>query len=149
MSLATVPIIERVITLKTVSIFSQTPDRILAELAQLLEEEIIEANTNIFRKGDAGHKMYIIVSGAVEVHDEKRVITTLGKRATFGEMALLDDEPRSAAITTTEPTHLLTLDRSTFFELMESQIEIAHGVIRVLSRQLRERLIDLNTLKDA
>ncbi len=147
MSLVMVPIIERVITLKTVSIFSQTPDRILAELAQLMEEEILDADTNIFMKDDVGDKMYVIVSGEVRVHDGDTTITQLGERAIFGEMALLDNEPRSASITTMKSTHLLTLDQTTFFELMEAQIEIAHGVIRVLSKQLRERLADLNALR--
>jgi CRP-like cAMP-binding protein len=91
--------------------------------------------------------MYIIVSGRVKAHDGDTLFNTLADGDVFGEMALLDPEPRVASITALEDTHLLRLDRDPFFELMEDRIEVARGVIRVLSGHLRNRVRDVAELK--
>ena len=91
--------------------------------------------------------MYIIVTGAVEALDGTRVFTQMGEREIFGEMALLDGEPRTATIRTMQPTHLLCLDQAAFYELMDEHIEIARGVIHVLLQRLRARTADLKQLQ--
>jgi CRP-like cAMP-binding protein len=101
--------IEKVIILKTVDMFSQTPDDVLADIADLLEEMDVLENETIFKKGDPGDSMYVIVDGKVRVHDGDRLINYLTERDVFGEMALLDPEPRIASVSTTEPTRLFRL----------------------------------------
>jgi CRP-like cAMP-binding protein len=91
--------------------------------------------------------MYLIVSGAVEALAGERVFTRMGQREVFGEMALLDGEPRTATIRTSEPTHLLCLDQVAFYALMDEHIEIARGVIHVLLQRLRARTADLHQLQ--
>ena len=83
--------------------------------------------------------MYIIIDGKVRVHDGDRVITTLEKRDVFGELAVIDPEPRSASVTATEETHIFRLDQDSLYELMAEHIEIARGIMRVLCRRLRKR----------
>ena len=140
--------IEKVLILKTVDLFSGTPDEILAEVASLLEEVELLSGDTAFEKGDAGDCMYIIVSGKVKAHDGDHIFNTLQDGDVFGEMAMLDPEPRVASITAVDDTHLLRLDQEPFYELMEDRIEIARGVIHVLSGHLRNRVRDVAELKE-
>jgi CRP-like cAMP-binding protein len=87
--------------------------------------------------------MYLIVEGEVRVHDGDYTLNHLHSRDGFGEMALLDPEPRVASVTTVRDTRLLRLDQEPFYELMDEHNEVARGVIRVLSRHLRARVRDL------
>jgi CRP-like cAMP-binding protein/HEAT repeat protein len=139
--------VEKVLILKTVSMFSQTPDNVLADVADLLEEIDVSENETIFRIGDLGDSMYIIVDGKVRVHTEERLLNYLGESDVFGEMALLDPEPRLASVTAVEPTRLFRLDQSPFYQLMTERPEVATGIIRVLSRHLRKRVHDLSQLE--
>jgi HEAT repeat protein len=129
--------VEKVIILKSVNIFSETPDEILAEVASLLEEVEVEAGERIFEKGDMGSAMYIVVEGRVRVHNQDRTLRELGPRDIFGEMAALDPEPRSASITALAPTHLFRLEQEALYELMADRIEVVRGVISVLCQRLR------------
>jgi CRP-like cAMP-binding protein/HEAT repeat protein len=138
--------IEKVIILKTVSVFSQTPDDVLAVVAGLLEEVDVRADQQVFAKGDYGDCLYIIIRGRVRVHDGDRLLDELGERDVFGEMALLDPQPRLASVTASEAVHLFRLAEAPFYELISEQPEVAIGIIRVLTRRLRERVQDLATL---
>lgn len=139
--------VEKVLILKTVSMFSQTPDDVLADVANLLEEMEIQADEVIFKKGAPGDSMYIIVDGKVRVHTEERLLNYLGESDVFGEMALLDPEPRLASVTTVEPTRLFRLDQPSFYQLMAERPEVATGIVRVLTRLLRDRVRDLSQLQ--
>ncbi len=132
--------IERVMILKTVSIFGETPDHLLAEVADLLEEQHLQAGETFISKGDPATCMYIIVNGEVSIHDGDRELNRLGPRDIVGEMAVLDPAPRSASVTTAVPTHLLKLDRPPLFELIADRAEVAQGIIRVLAGRLRNAL---------
>ena len=131
--------IEKVIILKTVRIFVETPDEVLAEVATLLEEVDFSAGEVIFEKGEIGSCMYVIVEGQVRVHDGDRTLTHLDGRQMFGELAVLDSEPRSATVTAVEPTRLFCLNQEAFYDLMTDRIEIARGIIRALCQDLRSR----------
>ena len=130
-------LIERVLILKTVSIFGETPDHLLAEVADLLNEQDVPVGETFITKGDPADCMYVIVKGEVKVHDGDRELSRLGARDIVGEMAVLDPAPRSASVTTVEPTHLLKLDRAPLFELIADRAEVAQGIIRVLASRLR------------
>ncbi|MDQ4075412.1 MAG: HEAT repeat domain-containing protein [Chloroflexota bacterium] len=136
--------IEKVLILKSVSLFAGTPDDILAEVAALLEEAEYQAGETIFEQGELGTSLYIIVAGEVRVHDGELTLNHLGEHEIFGEMALLDPEPRMASVTAVVDTLLLRLDQDSFYDLMEQCSEIALGIIRVLSQRLRARVRDLN-----
>ncbi len=129
--------IEKVIVLKTVGIFAETPDEVLADVAGLLEEVHYGSGDVIFRKGDLGNSMYMIVSGKVRVHDDAYTINKLGERQVFGEMALLDPAPRIATVTALENTHVFRLRQEAFYELLDNRGEVARGIIRVLTGYLR------------
>ena len=140
--------VERVLILKTVSMFSQTPDNVLADVADLLEEVDVAENETIFKQGDPGDSLYVILDGKVSVHDSNRLLNYLGERDVFGEMALLDPEPRLASVTAVEPTRLFRLDQAPFYELMAERPEVATGIIRVLTGHLRNRVRDIAQLNE-
>ncbi|GAB4448409.1 MAG: hypothetical protein Kow0031_30950 [Anaerolineae bacterium] len=139
--------LEKVIFLKSVNLFNDTPDEILAQLAMLLEEVEFSAGATIFEKGSPGDCMYIIISGQVEVFDDDHLLNQLGNGDVFGEMALLDSRARLASITVVTDTHLLRLDQEPFYELMEDHIAVARGVIFVLTGYLHDLLHSVSQLK--
>ncbi|MEM7132281.1 MAG: cyclic nucleotide-binding domain-containing protein [Chloroflexota bacterium] len=141
--------IEKVLHLKSVSIFTQVPDHLLADVAGLVQTINILPNTHIFQKGDPGSAMYIIVSGSVKIEDNGFVVDTLEEGAVFGEMALLDGGPRSASAIAAEETLLLQLSKEEFHELLSDHGEITLGIIYVLSQRLRARTQELSDLKIA
>jgi CRP-like cAMP-binding protein len=86
----------------------------------------------VFEKGDPGKSMYIVVSGKVRVFDGVKTINFLGEQEIFGELALLDPEPRSASVESAEETRLFRLDRDTLFELMTDNVGVVSGIMQVL-----------------
>lgn len=140
-------LIDKVLILKTVGLFADTPDNVIAEVASLLTESDLHAGEQLFAKGDPGNCMYVIVQGKVRVHDGPRLLNYLGERAIVGEMAMLDSEPRTASVTAEEETILLRLDQDELYELMADRIEVTRGIIRVLTTHLRARVNDVNSLQ--
>ncbi len=141
------PLIEKVLILKSVSIFAETPDRTLAEVAALLDELALGAGETLFEKGDAGRCLYVIVTGRLHVHDGGQLLEELGERNIVGEMAVLGNAPRAASVTAAEETQLLRLDQEPLYELMADHVEVARGIIQVLSNRLRARMEDIGDLR--
>ena len=130
--------IEKILLLKSVNLFSHVPDPILFEIASIVKDETVAEGQTIIHKGDIGDFMYIIASGRVRIHDGDQTITYLGENDEFGELALLDAEPRSASVTAVEETYLLRLDQNTFYELISDYPDVLRGIIQVLSGRLRD-----------
>ena len=138
--------IEKVLTLKSVSIFAGTPDETLVEAAAILEEVDIPEGRTIFEKGEMGSCLYIIADGRVRVHDGERTLNELGTGDVFGEMAVLDAAPRVASVTALDATRLLRLDQEPLYELMADRIEVVRAIVGVLSGHLRARVHDVAEL---
>jgi CRP-like cAMP-binding protein len=132
-------IFERVILLKNVDLFRETPEPVLSRVAKALEEIHAPTGTKIIEKGEMGTCLYIIVEGRVKVQDGDHVLAELGSRQVVGELALLDPEPRSASVIAIEETTLLKLDWEAFYDLMVDNIEIARGAIATLCRRIRKQ----------
>ncbi|MDD5507787.1 MAG: ATP-binding protein [Bacteroidales bacterium] len=128
----------RLRVLKQVDVFRDLPEETLAEICRVMVEEQKAKEEVVFRKGDEGNAMYIIVSGSVRVHVGDHVLTRLGTGKVFGEYALLDSLERSASITSEEVTHLYRLDRKEFSKLMKSSIRVMQGVIKLVLKRIRE-----------
>lgn len=135
-------LIEKVITLKAVEMFARTPEDVLADVAALAEEVRFKAGDAIFAKGDSGESLYVIVRGEVKVHDGDLDLKRLKDKSVFGELAVLDPEPRSASVTAISDTHLLRLDREAFLEMMTGNMEVVRGVLSVLCDRIREKLVE-------
>jgi CRP-like cAMP-binding protein len=134
---------EKLRALRAASMFAETPPEILERAASLLEEARFSPGEPVFEQGDLGTCMYIIVAGRVRVHYGELIFNYLGMGDVFGEMAVLDPEPRSASVTAEEETHLLKLEQAPLYELMAGQPEVIRGVIHILSQRLRDRVQDM------
>ncbi len=135
--------LERFICLKSVPLFSSLPTPILTQVANLLVEIHVKAGEVIFEQNAPGDCLYIIVEGSVQVHQGTRVINRIGEFNVFGEMALLDSEPRMASVTADADSRLFRLDQAAFYDLLERHPEVSRGIIQILSRHLRARVRDL------
>ena len=130
--------LEKVMILKSVSIFASTPEELLAQIALSLEDIFLKSDEMVFKKGDLGTSMYIIVDGKVKVHDGDTELAILGERNIFGELATLDPEPRMASITATEDTYLFKLEQDALYDLMSEHNDISKGIFHVLCDRLRK-----------
>ena len=131
--------IERVAILNRVEIFAGTPDHVLAVVAQILEEVELEPGQTFIEEGVLEDCMYIVVEGRVRVHKNDQTIIVLEPGDTVGELAVLDPEPRSASVTAEDKVLLFNLGKEAFDEVMADRPEIALGVIRALTRRVREQ----------
>jgi CRP-like cAMP-binding protein len=128
---------EKVLILKSLDLFTQTPETILSELAPLMEEEEYQAETTIFKEGDIGDCMYIIYRGEIRIHKGSMTLALLKEKEVFGELSLLDSETRSATATCNTDCFLFKIDQEPFYELLETRPEIARGFIKILCQRLR------------
>jgi len=131
-------LIERVFLLKSLSVFRETPETVLAEIVHLMVEINIPAGTIIVQEGEAGDCMYIIYDGKVNIHKQKKKLVELGEKDFFGELALLDTETRSASATALTDCVLFRIDQEPFYDMMESRPEVVKGVIKILCKRIRE-----------
>ncbi len=102
----------------------------------------LDAGEFVFREDELGTEMFIIQDGKVEIlkeiSGEQRQLAVLEKGDFFGEMAILEDLPRTASARTATAVKLLTINGSTFDQMLRSNPEIAVRMMRKLSRRLRE-----------
>lgn len=128
---------KRMAFLRSSKFFAQTPASVVSEIAAKFRLETVTAGQDVVRKGDTADRMFLLVSGAASVHEGVRAIRTLGPGDGFGEMAMLDDQPRAATITAQEPCTLLSLDRESFDFLVGSRPEVSRAMLQGLTANLR------------
>ena len=118
-----------------------------AVLERLLEERFA-AGARIFAEGEPGDRLYLVVEGAVrvstQVSDGEEALAMLRPGAFFGEMSLLDDQPRSADAHAQEDSVLFSLNRGDFLELLQGDGSLAVAVLGSLARTLAIRLRETN-----
>ena len=131
--------IERVVILRTIDIFANTPDSCLVAVARILEEVELYPGEQFITEGEPGDCLYIVIEGEVNVHSNDQSIITLGPGKSVGELALLDPEPRSASVSAVGNVVLFRIDREPFEEVMADRPEVAQGVIRSLTRRIRQQ----------
>jgi CRP/FNR family cyclic AMP-dependent transcriptional regulator len=130
--------------LARVDLFSTLDKRELQMLAKSCQERSYKAGTTIITQGDAGAGLYVIKSGKVRIvqavnPDRAEVqLDTEGPGGVLGEMALLDDMPRSASIVAEEDVTALLLPVWEFRTVLKSHPDIALKLLAVLSRRLRK-----------
>ena len=128
--------------MKNIPLFSGLGDEDLAVLFRYAVKKTVARNTLLFSQGSPGDAMYTIQRGKVKVvlsdADGKEVIlSVLGPGNFFGEMALIDDEPRSAGVMTMESSEFYVISKSDFRTCIATQPELATNLMRHLSRRLR------------
>jgi len=128
--------------LRPVELFQHLDDEQLSKLAAHSREVQFRKNAILMTEGDAGESMYVIQSGLVKVfvsdEDGKElVLYEQGAGAVIGDIALLDDEPRSASVSTLDKTTALMIGKSSFIQCLKESPEMGLGIIRSLTQRLR------------
>jgi CRP/FNR family cyclic AMP-dependent transcriptional regulator len=129
--------------LRSIPLFSCLNDAELQSLETVSVIKIFAKNTVLFSQGDDSDSFYVVCSGQVNVgiNDEEGreiILTQLGTGEYFGEMALLDGEPRSAYVMTREKTTLLIISKNDFYHLLSSNPKIMLNLLKGLQKRLRE-----------
>ena len=128
--------------LKTVPLFSSLSDEQLRVLQPCLQQRSYPRNSFILRAGEETDALYIILSGRAKVliPDEQGrevILATLGPNEFFGEMGLLDDQPRSASVETLEACQMLRFSKSGFIACLKDNFDLAMIIINNLVKRLR------------
>jgi len=129
-----------------VSFFSDLAEDDLEQIAEHAVLESFKRGALIITEGDSADALYVVISGRVKVFlgsdDGKEVVlTVLVPGECFGEIALLDEEPRSASVAAMEKTKLLVIRRDPFLELLQGNPILTRSMIRSLAHLVR-RLTD-------
>ncbi len=130
---------EKVDFLRNSLLFPNTSPETLVEIASNLEDEEYQAEEIIYNAGDAGECLYFIKQGQVRVDNENHYVAHLGEFDILGEMSLLESKPRASTAISVEKTSLLRLDKPAFDRLLSERVDVARGIIHVLTRRLREQ----------
>lgn len=133
---------ERFLFLRSVPLFSDVEGQDLQWINEITHEQKCRSRQIIFREGDPGESLYIILSGSVRVFKGQKgreiTIDILQERDCFGEMAILDQEPRSASVAAMNGARLLVIQRSDFQRLLLSRPRISFSLFKTMSRRVRE-----------
>jgi uncharacterized membrane protein len=129
-------------TLRNVSIFQLLDNDELGELAAHIDEQVYQANQLIFKAGDPGNNMQIILSGKVQnyITDDdgnKIIVSELEPGELFGELSLLDNQPRSASAIALEPTRTFIIDQDDLRRLFSKKPEAAFDILNILGQRIR------------
>ncbi|MGC1449568.1 MAG: cyclic nucleotide-binding domain-containing protein [Candidatus Sulfotelmatobacter sp.] len=95
----------------------------------------------VFKAGEQGTEMYIVVAGEVEIFDGPILLETAGEGSIVGELALIDDEPRSASAVAKTDCRLVAVDRKRFQYMVQETPLFALSVMKVLADRLRKKNI--------
>jgi CRP-like cAMP-binding protein len=123
--------------LKQVPLFQDLSKHDLEQVGQLAEEVDVPAGQVLTREGAPGSEFFVIVDGDVRIDVHGETVRTLEAGDFLGEIALVDDGPRTATATAVGPTKLLVLGRREFRSLMDSYPSIEHSVLHCLVERLR------------
>ena len=135
---------EKITFLRASPLFATLPLEELYHIALSVQQESVTEGTAVIKQGGLGDKMYIVVRGQMEVRrfdeddTEGQQIAVLAEKQVFGDMALLDQEPRSASVIALEEGHLLSLQRSDLERVLRRYSSISFSMIQMLCRRLRE-----------
>ena len=143
------PTTEREAQLGRVPFFDGLTPEALAMIAEVMTEEAHAPGTTIFQYGQPGDKLYIILEGKVRISREvggmgEEALAVLGAGEVFGEMALLDESPRSADAKAHERCRLLVITKDAFDDLLFLHKDLAYEVLWSCVRMLAVRLRETN-----
>jgi HEAT repeat protein len=136
-------VMERLLALKQVPLFAQLSLEQLEAIQQISQELEYLADEAIFKEGDHGGDLYLLIEGTVRIFKDfespqERLLSTVEAVSYFGEMAALDDEPRSATVVTSTSSRMLRLEGDSLKELILQMPEISFEIMRVLTTRVRD-----------
>ncbi len=134
--------IDKIQFLRQVTLFRSLTDKALLDLSAITIEQNIPAKTMVFKEGDKGDALYIVKSGKVNVLKRNKagvdsVLVSLAKGSVIGDMAIIDEQPRSASIATIQETSFLIITKDDFRQLLADVPEISFQILKLTTERLR------------
>lgn len=118
-----------------------TPDDGASMFLEFLEQQpnvmTVPAGATIFREGDRGNVMFGVISGGVDIFTGNVILEVVGPGMVFGEMALIDEDVRSASASARTECRLVQIDLAAFERLVANNPEFARRLMKVMARRLR------------
>jgi putative peptide zinc metalloprotease protein len=133
--------------IKSVAPFASISNQHIRQIAEQIEEKLVDTGTTIFEQGESGDACYIITAGNAEImkrvsDGSTKIIAQLGENAIFGESALLMDAPRNATVRVTEPTTILKIDKSLFNGITHQHVDAQEASMRLQLNRCRPIKVD-------
>ena len=137
--------------LKGVDLFSALSDAQIGQVASTAAEQNYKRGQNIVAQSETSDAFFLIAQGSVKVTanavgGREVILATLGAGDFFGEMALMDGEPRSATVRTVAKTKLFRIDRESFLKSLRRQPDLALALLAEMSRRLRRADLQISSL---
>jgi len=132
--------------LRCIPLFEQLTDRQLAAVERILHERLYAPGEEIFREGEPGVAVYFIQSGSVliKMGRDKKVLAELHEGEFFGELALLDDSPRSASAIAGSESKIFAFSQPDLFAMIERNPRLGIQIVLSLARIIGDRLKRIN-----
>ena len=134
---ARVPLVE-IALLRSMPLFAGLPSPAVEGIARALEPVAVPASTVVIRAGDAGDRFYAIADGEVEVSRDSVVVARLRRGEAFGEIALLEDVPRTATVTAVTDVRLYALEKGPFVTAVTGHPPVARAAAAMVSQRRAE-----------
>ena len=132
---------EKLQFLKKTELFAELPDTELKSICQIASEVAYPADATLFEEGDEGDSLYLIVNGEVSIIKAGTEVLFFNEKGyCLGEIALIDNKPRSATVKTVKSTQFLRITRHDFYNAMMREPRIGSGMFRVLNDKIRRDL---------
>jgi CRP/FNR family cyclic AMP-dependent transcriptional regulator len=128
----------KVTALKRAPLFDGLTRKELTELARVSEDLDIPAGKALCTEGEIGHEFFVIVDGDIEVTRKGKPVPLRGGGEFVGEIALLEETPRTATVTATTPVRAFVLTRHDFRALIDANPSVERKVLRALARRVVE-----------
>jgi len=136
---ARISALERVEVLKNTALFAHTPENVLSSVVPIMNEVTFHEGQEIFAKGDVGNSLFIVFDGQVGIFNGTQHLATFGPGDFFGELALLDAEPRSATAVPLSEVVAFRIDQEDFYDVMEERPEVLRNILRMLCQRIRRQ----------
>ena len=140
-----------VVALRRCPLFESVSEAGLERIAGTLRRRTFRRDEVVFHQGDPGDALHVIVIGSVKIalesaEGEEAILVTLGPGAFFGELAVIDEAPRSATAIALEPTRTLALDRAVLRRLMDADAALRAAMFAGMAAALRRLTLQLEEL---
>lgn len=130
------------VALQNIPLFSGLPDPDVQSLLKLATPRNFAKNALVIREGAEGESLFIVTAGKVKVYlnddnGKEIILSVLGPGDFIGELALIDDDSRSASVMTMEPSEFLVLPKAAFRDHLRKNPDLSMNIMRVLATRLR------------
>lgn len=144
--------IEKLQFLRQVNLFRSLNDKTLLDVSSITVEHSFPPGTMVFKEGDKGDALYIVKSGKVNIlkrtsKGEDSILVALGKGAVIGDMAIIDEQPRSASVATIQDTSFYIITKDDFKNLLTANPEVSLSILKLTTERLRTTNAHLKELE--